>query len=103
MKETDLFPKHVLHVISAGVGLDDFAGGLPLRQVVGQEKGRRLVPQPRHDQLPRSAVVTVELDPFIDILDLAALPLGLSDLAMLPAVRGQSFRVPACPTRVGEW
>ena len=103
MKETDLFPKQVLHVISAGVGLDDFAGRLPSRQVVGQKEGRGLMPQPRHDQLPLGSIVALELDPFIDILDLAALPLGLSDLAVLPAVRGQSLRVPTCPTRVGEW
>ena len=63
VEERDLFTKVVLDVISAGVGLDDFAGRLRLRQVVGQEEGRRLVAQPRHDQLPQVAVVAVELGP----------------------------------------
>ena len=104
VKERDLLTKVVLHVIPAGVGLDDFASRLRLRPVVGQEKGRRFVPQPRHDQLPHGAFVAVELDPFIDILDLAALPLGLSDLAVLPAIRGQSLHaLPTCPIRVGGW
>ena len=48
------------------------------------------MPQSRHDQLPHGAFVAVELDPFIDILNLAALPLGLGDLAVLPAVCGKS-------------
>jgi len=49
------------------------------------------VPQSRHDQLPHGAFAAVELDPFIDILNLAPLPLGLGDLAVLPAVRGKSL------------
>src|SRR5947208_1574659 len=36
------------------------------------------------------AVVAVEPDPLVDVPDLATLPLGLSDLAMLPALRGQA-------------
>ena len=67
VEERDLFTQAVLDVIPAGVGLDDLAGRLPLRPVVGQEEGRRFVPQPRHDQLPQLAFVAVESDPFIDI------------------------------------
>src|SRR5512135_359269 len=48
------------------------------------------VPQPRHDQLPHGAVIAVELDPFVDVRDLAALALGLGDLTTLPAVRGET-------------
>src|ERR1700677_2509342 len=79
-------------MIPTRVGLDGVAGRLRLRQVVGQEEGRVFVAQPRHDQLPYCAFVAVELDPFIDILNLAALSLGLSDLATLPTVRGQAPR-----------
>ncbi|HMB02239.1 MAG TPA: hypothetical protein VKP69_00690, partial [Isosphaeraceae bacterium] len=55
----------------------DFTGRLWLRPVVGQEEGRRFVPQPRDDQLPHGAFVAVEVDPFIDVRDLATFALGL--------------------------
>jgi hypothetical protein len=90
MKKRDMLINIVFDMIPARIGLDGFAGRLRLRQVVGQEEGRVFVPQPRRDQLPHGAFVAVELDPFIDILNLAALPLGLSDPAVLPAVRGES-------------
>src|SRR3954454_12359246 len=80
----------VLNVISTGVDPDDLAGRLRLREVIGQDEGRRLVPQPRHDQLPQVAVVASEPDPLIDVLDLASLPLGLRDLAPTPALRGKA-------------
>src|SRR6516162_8319869 len=58
------------------------------------------MPQPGHDQLPRGAFVILEPDALIDILDAAALSLGLSDLAVLPTVRGQLLhaRQHSCPT-----
>ena len=77
----------IIDVIPARIGLDDFACRLHLRAVVGQEEGREFVPQPLHDQLPHGAFVADEPDPFLDILDLATLPLGLGDLAVLPARR----------------
>src|SRR5271157_1326659 len=89
VKKRDLFTKVVLDVIPARVSLDDLPRRLWLGQVIGQEESRGFVPQPRHDQLPCGALVAVEPDPFIDILDLAALPLRLGDLAVLPTVRGQ--------------
>ena len=63
VKERDLLTKVVLHVIPAGVGLDDFASRLRLRQVIGQEEGRGFVPQPRHDQLPHGAFVVRRAGP----------------------------------------
>src|SRR4029077_19155173 len=50
----------------------------------------RFVSEPCDDQLPHGAFVGVKLDPFVDVLDLAALPLSLSDLAVSPAICGQS-------------
>src|SRR6516165_9823828 len=49
VKERDLLTKVVLYMIAACIGLNDIASGLPLRQVVGQEKSRRFLPQPCHD------------------------------------------------------
>src|SRR3954454_9043033 len=80
----------VLNVISTGVDPDDLAGRLRLREVIGQEERRRLVTQPRHDQLPQVAVVAVEPDPLIDVLDRTSLPLGLRDLTASPTLRGQA-------------
>jgi hypothetical protein len=79
----------ILHVIPAGIGLNHFSGRLGLRPVVGQEEGRRFVPQPRHDQLPHGPFVAVKFDPFLDRPDLAVLALGLSDLTMSPVIRGE--------------
>ena len=87
VEERDLCTEVILDVIPAGVGLDDFAGRLRLRVVIGQEEGRGFVPQPRHDQLPQGALIAVEPDLFLDIGDLTALPFGLRDLAPPPAIR----------------
>ena len=97
----DLFTKGVLHVIPTGGGLDGFACRLRLREVVGPDERRRLVPQSRHDQLPQVAVGAVEPDPLVDVSDLAALPLGSGDRAVLPALRGQASHAPTGPTRDG--
>ena len=103
VKKRDLLTKMILDVIPARVSLDDFSGSLRLRQVIGQEVGRGFVTEARHDQLPHSPFVVVELDQFIDVLNLATLPLGLGNLAMLPAVQGQTPHAPTCPSRDGEW
>ena len=93
----------VLDVIPARVGLDHFSGRLHLGTVVGQAEARGFVPRAGHDPLPHGAFVTIEFHRFLDILDLAVLSFGLSDLAVLPAVRGQASREPTSPTRGGGW
>lgn len=76
VEERDRFTPVVLHLIRVGVGRDDFAGRPRFGPGVGQENGGGFVSPPRHDQVPHGAFGAVAPDPFLDLRDLAALPLG---------------------------